>query len=379
MPNLWSVFASIAFLSLPLALRAEKLYRKVPRLPKTLPSQVTLSLTDSSRYSSDQITEDQSWPKLSIIIPARNEADNLRRLLPSLKTIQYPGFLEVIVVDDNSTDETGRVAQTHGARLLHLTTLPPGWLGKPHACHQGAHLASGDWLLFTDADTVHTMDGPLKAVFYAHQHHLDGLSCFLTQKTSGVMDRLALLVAFAGLFAGLSEANAVLNGQYILLKRDVYMASGGFATVRHESLEDLALGKHLRKQGYRVLMLRAEAVAHVQMYRDLATLWHGLTRIGAGSLSWSGWGAFVTGLLITASMIPLLTLAAALARQLDRRWVIATWIAVIPGFITWARRFGSGWWALLAPLGAALVQIAATWGLISRLIGRGVRWKDRLV
>jgi glycosyltransferase involved in cell wall biosynthesis len=83
------------------------------------------------------------YPSLSIIIPARNEAENLRRLLPSLKQTDYPGPLEIIVVDDGSTDETADIARQHQTALLQLHELPQGWLGKTNACHQGSAQAGG--------------------------------------------------------------------------------------------------------------------------------------------------------------------------------------------------------------------------------------------
>jgi len=113
--------AAMTFLALPLGLRAERLYQNLPRI----------SSIDIPQY----------LPSLSIIIPARNEEANLSVLLPSLCSLRYPGPLEILVVDDQSTDQTAAVAQAHGAGLLRLDHLPSGWLGKPFACHQGAQAA----------------------------------------------------------------------------------------------------------------------------------------------------------------------------------------------------------------------------------------------
>ena len=97
------------------------------------------------------------------------------------------------------------------------------------------------------------------------------------------MDRLALTVAFEGLFAGRAPGAYALNGQYILMRRSVYCASGGLAAVRSEPLEDLALGRHLRRLHYRVAVLHANDAAYVRMYDNSRQLWQGMTRLGAGS------------------------------------------------------------------------------------------------
>jgi len=352
-------WVSMAFLAGPLALYSERCFRNLPELP--------------------QLASPFALPALSIIVPARNEAANLKRLLPSLTAISYPGKSELIVVDDNSTDETAYIAGKHGARVIQLNDLPKGWSGKTYACHQGAMAATGDWLLFTDADTIHHPSGPANAVAYANGNGLDGLSIFFRQITSKGLDGLALLVAFAGLFVGLGADDAIINGQYILLRRDVYKNSGGFSSVSGESMEDLALGHHLQTRGYRVPLLRSDTIASVQMYTDTTSLWQGLTRIGAGSLRWLGARSIITALFITGVMTPILAVIKSFQLRRNRKWALTSWAVIALSFVPWARRFGSAWLALLAPLGAFMVQGAAVWGLTRRLFGRGTRWKGRRV
>ncbi|NJN54456.1 MAG: glycosyltransferase, partial [Anaerolineae bacterium] len=254
-------------MTIPLAVRAEWLYRKMPALTPVAP--------DFGK---------RPFPSLTIIIPARNEAANLHRLLPTLQVQQYPGPLEIMVVDDNSEDNTAVVADYYGVCVQRLNGLPTGWLGKPHAVHQGALAAHGEWLLFTDADMEHHPASAVTAVSHALTHNLDGLSIFPRQATLGRLDRTALMVGFAGLFAGQRRHSATLNGQYILLRREVYAQSGGMTAVRHEMLEDLALGVHLRRQGYHVPMLRGEELATVYMYESFTHMWRGFSRLGSGSL-----------------------------------------------------------------------------------------------
>jgi len=349
----------MAFLTAPLAIISEQRYRALPSL-------------------AGELTGDR-LPSLSIIVPARNEAANLPRLLSSLNAIRYPGPYEVIVVDDNSCDQTACLAEQAGARVIRLDHLPDGWLGKPYACHQGAQAARGEWLLFTDADTVHSVGGPAKAVDHATVRQLDGLSAFIGQSFSGSWDRLALMTAYAGLFFSLQPNQGALNGQYILLNRSAYEACGGFQLVAREPIEDVALGRHLRKKGYIVPLYRSTEIASVHMYSDRKNLWQGLSRLGSGTLSWLGAGAIVTALLITGTMVPILAMLNALRRGRKAPMAMASWLAITMGFLPWARRFETFSLAFLAPFGALIVQAAGVWGLIARLSGRGVPWKDRSV
>ena len=349
----------IDLLSLPLALRADWLYRHMGELPTT--------------------PHTDPLPKLSIIVPARNEVHNLKRSLPTLQSINYPGEFEIIVVDDNSSDGTAALAEEYSTQVLRLTSLPAGWLGKPHACHQGTVRASGEWLLFTDADVLHHPDGPANAVHLALEENLDALSLFLEHRGVNFAERISIMVAYAGLFAGLRRLDRFLNGQYILLPQEVYQTSGGFAAVRHEKLEDLALGAHLQQLGYRIRTIRGCSAATVKMYTDTFQLWHGMTRLSAGTLKWLGVSSLVTGLFTTTVVDPLLNIIPSRRKNRPRSWAALTWGLTALGFIPWARRLGSGWYALLAPLGAVPVLTAAVWGIIRQLLGRGIVWKDRIV
>lgn len=355
----WRRAAATTFLAIPLSIRADKFFNAMPRLPKSV-------------YL-------ERLPSLSIIIPARNEQDNLPKLLNSLQNTRYPGDCEIIVVDDNSIDRTASIASTYKVKLIRLKSLTPDCLGKPNACHHGAREAQGEWLLFTDADTVHVPDGPALAVSYALQNHLDGLSLFLGQEFKSWLDRTSLMTAYAGLFAGEDPERVMLNGQYILLHKEAYWRSGGFGSVCNQPLEDLALAKQLRSNGYKVPMMLGYHAAQVQMYNHPRQVWHGLTRLGTGTIRWLGAWSLLTALFITALMSPLIVLVGIFRGELDRLWLPATWAAAVISMIPWAKRFGSGRWAILAPVGAFIVMLASIWGLIVRLLGGKLTWKGRKV
>jgi cellulose synthase/poly-beta-1,6-N-acetylglucosamine synthase-like glycosyltransferase len=349
---LWMVAAFLAW-------RAERVYRHLPEIP----------LSDDA----------PPLPSLSIIIPARNEVKDLPILLRSLSEQQYPSSLEVIVVDDNSQDETGRIAESFGFKVIRLTELPPSWLGKPHACQRGADVASGEWLLFTDADTIHHNLSASSAVSYAMKNNLDAVSLFLKHITTGWYDAVVLGTAFTALFAGWGSMEGMFNGQFILVKRSVFITSGGFEAVRQAAVEDVALGRRLQELGYSAPVLRGEKLASVYMYRSPTQLWHGLTRLGSGTLSRSPASTLFMIIFIAQIASPVFHLVQAALGQVN--WIVPliAWLLAIPMVIFWMRRIRSAGLAGLAPLGAVFIIFSALWGVAQRLTGLGNHWKGRRV
>lgn len=353
-PSTW-----LALLALALGWRSDRNYCRLPKLQK------------NSRRN--------RLPSLSIIVPARNEEENLKRLLPSLQRINYPGESEIIVVDDNSQDNTAGIVHHYHAKLVRAGEPAKGCFGKQNACHQGAVVAKGTWLLFTDADTLHAADGPAGAVSYVLDNKLDGLSTFLEQRFFGSMDRLVLTAAFAGLFAAHRTNQATLNGQFILIHRDVYLRCGGFLAVGDQMLDDLAFADLVNKMGFKVPLVRAEHFGKVYMYDDTRELWQGISRLGSDSLRWTGIRSLLTVLYITIMTLPLFVLMDFLKRQTSILWLLISWFSSSLSVMSWSRRFGSGFFALLAPLGAFFVMSASVWGLLSKLFGRKLIWKERRV
>ena len=355
----WRQNAVIGLFAIPLGLRARQIYDSLPRLAWSV--------------------VDAPLPALSIIVPARNESANLRRLLPTLTALEYPGEVEIIVVADGSTDDTGDIARAFGARVIRVDGLPFGWLGKPYACHKGAMAANGEWLLFTDADTAHAPDGPAQAVRTALQRGWDGLSLFLDQQSFGLIDRLTLDVAYAGLFAGLRRDAGMLNGQYILMRRGVYERTGGFGSVKDEMIEDVALGGLLRREGYQAPMMRGENAAKVYMYADTGQMWHGMARLASGSVGQIGLRSLITMLFVTAQVTPLMTAVGFLRGKTRLHWLLLSWGAASLGMLPWTQRTGQPWLALLGPVGGAIVFAASLWGIARKTVGRGIHWRGRQV
>ena len=198
---------------------------------------------------------------VSIIVPARDEERNIRRCVTSLleqETTAQERY-EVLVVDDASTDGTGRVlqeiAQSHPhadrLRVLRLDDLPTGWAGKPHALHAGVQNTRSDWLLFTDADTWHAPQALHKALEEATNTHSDLFSFGSQQDLPGFWEKVMMPMAYLGISMHyppklVNDPNspiAIANGQYLMIRRSVYDALGGYARpdLRGTLLDDLDL------------------------------------------------------------------------------------------------------------------------------------------
>ena len=241
---------------------------------------------------------------LSIIIPARNEEDNLPRLLQSITA-----SAEILVVDDASTDNTGPIAQSLGATVITSVTLPPGWTGKAWACHQGAQRAIGDHLLFLDADTFFVDRGLDRLItrWLAERDPGLVLSLLPYHAMSATYEQLslffsALMAAGAGGFGLVSEPR--LFGQSLLISKETYFAVGGHAAVRGFVLENLNLAHLIRASGARILCLGGRGTLHMRMFPE-----------GLGQMSDSWTKAFIHGAAASDGIV----LASAVV------WISALW------------------------------------------------------
>lgn len=211
--------------------------------------------------------------RVSLLVPARDEAANLRRNLPGLLA---QGAAEVLVLDDGSVDDTAQVARSLGARVLTGEPLPPGWVGKPWACQQLARAASGDVLVFTDAD-VSWHPGALGAVTAQWQRAgADLLSVWPRQRNVTPGERLLtplaelpllLLFPLPLLLFPIPSASAA-NGQVMVFRRSFYWSLGGHAAVRGDVLEDVQFAYRVREAGGRLSLALGQDCIGVRMYRS---------------------------------------------------------------------------------------------------------------
>jgi glycosyltransferase involved in cell wall biosynthesis len=225
-------------------------------------------------------------PTVSVIVPARNEEACLGACLESLVE-QTDVDLEVIVVDDGSTDRTREIAQSFPTvRLVDAKPMRPGWSGKSNALVAGVKKARAEWLLFTDADTVHRPGSLARSVAEAVQQKAALLSYSPEQEVHGFWEKAVMPVIFAELASRYRPAEvsdpasraAAANGQYILVSREAYDAVGGHAAVATSLLEDVALARAVKASGRRIFFRYGGDAVRTRMYRSFDQLREGWTK-----------------------------------------------------------------------------------------------------
>jgi len=226
---------------------------------------------------------------ISAVVPARNEEANIARAVESLAA--QPEVAEIIVVNDQSTDRTGAILNNLSARIPRLSivqgeALPAGWTGKNFALSRGVAQAHGEWLLFTDADVEHLPGSASRALAEASQWGAALVSFSPEQETRSWWERALIPFIFCRLAAHFSYAHvsdpgcadAAANGQYLLIRRDVYDSIGGHKAVRGEVVEDVALARHVKRAGHRVFFAMGQGIARTRMYRSFGAMWEGWTK-----------------------------------------------------------------------------------------------------
>jgi glycosyltransferase involved in cell wall biosynthesis len=223
---------------------------------------------------------------VSVIVPARNEEACLGTCLESLVAQTGVSF-EIIVVDDESTDRTREIAQSlRGVRVINAAPLRPGWSGKNNALVAGAAEARGEWLLFTDADTMHHLGSLARAVAEVQMQKASLLSYSPEQQVHGFWEKAVMPVIFAELastyrpseVSDLRYSAAAANGQYILVSREAYDAVGGHAAIAASLLEDVALARSVKSSGRKIFFRYGGDAVRTRMYRSFAQLKQGWTK-----------------------------------------------------------------------------------------------------
>lgn len=225
-------------------------------------------------------------PTISVIVPARDEEASLGACLESLVAQTGVSF-EIIVVDDGSTDRTREIAQSFsGVQVIDAGLLPQGWTGKNNAMSAGAKQARGVWLLFTDADTVHSLTALARGLTEAELRQVQLLSYSPEQEVHGLWQQAVMPVIFAELATSyrpseVSDPNspaAAANGQYLLISRETYDSVGGHAAVAGSLLEDVALARAVKSSGRKIFFRYGGDIVRTRMYRDFAQLCEGWTK-----------------------------------------------------------------------------------------------------
>jgi chlorobactene glucosyltransferase len=227
--------------------------------------------------------------RVSVIVPARNEEANIARVVRSLARQQ--GIREILVVDDQSEDRTqeilaGLETEIPRLRTLCVGSLPEGWLGKTHAVAEGARAATGDWLLFTDADTEHLSGSLAELLERAERERADLLSVSPGQETPTWWEKSVIPLIYVELsrlfrFEDVSDPQspaAAANGQYLLVRREIYERSGGHEAVKAEILEDVELARRIKSLGGRLIFLPGARWVRTRMYHSFGNMWRGWSK-----------------------------------------------------------------------------------------------------
>ncbi len=345
---------------------------------------------------------DGLYPSLSVIIPARNEEDNIESCVRSAMNLDWPGALEVVVLDDRSTDGTGSVLaalETEFPELKVIQGRDPtdGWLGKPHALHIAQAAATGEWLWFVDADVVLNPQGARRLIGRTVLQDAEMSSALGRLDTVSfwervIQTRLGALIAGGNPLVEVNDAEherALANGQCLLFRRDAYDRLGGHEAIKGSVLDDVDFAKRAKAEGVSYRLFYGPGVFSCRMYRGLNEIWHGWSKNLFPALDYSLIAtAIITALLFAGTVLPFVLLA-------KNAWLHATGTAVAPA-ILWLEVFicalifivdavghkvrGYRWglfWTF--PIGMMAIIILFWNSAIRITTGAGAVWKGRVV
>lgn len=326
-------------------------------------------------------------PGVSIIIPARNEERNIGEALQSVLNQDYIN-LEFIIVNDRSTDNTGAILaqmeKEHPRLQVHtVTTLPPGWLGKNHALQYGAERATGEILLFTDADVVMAPDTVSRAVSYLCDRQMDHLCIMPAIRFSGRL--MGIFIMTFGIFFGLyampwraakpDSTKHIGIGGFNMIRSTVYRAIGMHQPIALRPDDDMKLGKLIKKNGYHQRMLHGESHLSVEWYSSLRELIEGLMKNAFAGVDYSVMAIIlVTVLQMTFSIWPFIALF------VTEGWVLSVNIAVVLIMLALCMETGreqslSRWHSLGFPLGILMFLYILWRAMILNIKNDGITWR----
>ena len=331
---------------------------------------------------------DSDWPRVSVLIPARNEERCISACVESLCQQNYPNY-HVVVLNDGSTDATGTLLADLQTRYPHLTVvtgspLPDGWVGKSWACHQLSQQATGEYLLFTDADTVHQPDTLRAAVTMAEQDNLDFFS-LIPYEELGTFGEHAVIPMVHMLYFSYLPNNLIVqnrrtsfsaaNGQFMWFRRQAYEDVGGHTAVHNALVEDVFLAKVMKGAGKRIALVDGTHYVWCRMYTSAREVTDGFSK---NFFPGTGYNLPLTTFfmvhLVTAYVAPLgfLLAGASLAYVVPQ--------LAIAGAMRWmiARRFQMPWWhAFLQPVTAAWSILIGVNSIRWAFSKKGAQWKGR--
>ncbi len=346
------------------------------------------------RYRSPAAVTPLPLPAVSVLIPARNEALSIGAALASILTSRRIEF-EIVVMDDCSSDTTAAIVAASAAtnprvRLEHAPGLPVGWNGKQHACWALAHTAKYPLLCFVDADVRLEPNALAHMAAFLVCENAALVSGFPQQITKTWMEWLLLplihfvLLGFlplAQMRKGTDPSFAAGCGQFLMVTREAYDASGGHAAIKATMHDGLLLPRLLRTHGYRTDLADLTSLAQCRMYTNARQVWLGLAKNATEGLAAPARIVPISLLLLLGQVLPFL-LALWSINHHASGFVVACVVAAIIGAwlprVLAVRRFRQDWrGAALHPIGILLLLAVQWYALIRKIMGGAVSWKDR--
>lgn len=338
-------------------------------------------------------------PKVSVILPARNEEEFIGKCLDSLIEQDYENY-EIVVIDDSSDDNTGKIISEYAKKSSKIIPIsaqpkPEGWMGKNWACMEGYRKTTGELLLFTDADTTHSKKVISLAVAHLNSFELDALSVIPKMLTFDFWTKITLPMISTFLHTRFSALNVnnpkkktgYFFGSFFILKKKVYEQVGMHEGVKQEIIEDGALGKKVKESGHKMKMVRGEHLVDAVWARDKSTLWNALKRLMVPLYLQSGKiaiGIFFAVVFLLFVPFPIFATSVSLPAETISTKIlcitagIASLLiyigAVIEVKIGLELRFVH---ALFAPLGSLVVILGFLSGLLQATSTASVTWRGR--
>ncbi|NLE28225.1 MAG: glycosyltransferase [Phycisphaerae bacterium] len=361
-------------------------------------AKITAENLDSG-YNVDQT---RKVPKVSVLVAGKNEEKNIERCLRSLLAQNYPD-LEIIAINDRSDDRTGAImdqvaAESQGRlRVVHIETLPQGWLGKPHAMHQGAKLATGEYLLFTDADCFFQCPDAVRiSVEYAINKRVDLLSVLPVLETGSFWERVLQPVCSAIMMLWFrpewvndpARKVAYANGAFMLFTRSSYESIRGHESVKNHLNEDMEFARLIKGSSHQLYVVPNRDLYRTRMYDNFRGTYAGWSRIFYGCFVKPVRVVIVMAVLSLMSLVPYALFIAAVGWGIVSDWSFvhakANWflvlsftaiVAQMSVLIRFYPLMGSPWSrALTYPLGA-VVTLAILFNSLRKFRGGKIIWR----
>ena len=341
----------------------------------------------------------KSNPKVSIILPARNEENFIGNCLDSLIKQDYQNY-EIIVIDDSSDDSTWKIISEYAKMNSNIVPVsakpkPDGWVGKNWACMEGYHKAAGELLLFTDADTNHSKNVISLAVAHLNSFDLDALSAIPKMLTLDFWTSVTLPMISTFLHTRFSALNVnnpskktgYFFGSFFIMKKETYEKVGMHEGVKNEIIEDGALGKKVKESGYKMKMVRGEHLIEAVWARDKGTLWDALKRLMIPLYLQSGKiaiGIFFAVLFLLFIPFPILLTSVAIPTESISTKILCITAAIASILIYIGAiievKIGIGLklgYAVFAPLGSIVVVLGFLSGLLQAKRSSSISWRGR--